>query len=52
MSDGYCNSKKTDTICEYVCGQVYFWGFSFLFPSIFSSDPLLILIQGLEVYYS
>jgi len=41
MSDGYRSSKKTDTICEDVCGQVWLL---FLY---FSSDPILVLIQGL-----
>lgn len=46
MTDGYYSSKKTDDICEDVCGQVLFIFFIYLFI-FFESFPcgvLLVLI--------
>lgn len=35
MSEGYYNSKKTDDICDDVCGQVPFFSFLFFFAFFF-----------------
>lgn len=45
MTDGYYSSKKTDDICEDVCGQVlfYFLSIYFFFKS-FPCGVLLVLI--------
>lgn len=46
MTDGYYSSKKTDDICEDVCGQVlfYFFIYLFIFFESFPCGVLLVLI--------